>query len=999
MVVDWIDGKTVVTEANGQRIREVYYPSVWAYRPGKPTVQPNTPLTPDEEAQHLVDDLSGENQLHKCAVAENGCKATPDSACKRHFDRFIENDRTTFDEYGRPVYRRPTRRDLNVVGHNQFMLVDWGAHHNVESAVSVLSILYLYNYLFKGNKKVIGRAMRDPDRDAEDTIDEIEVYLKGRLLCAHDCTNRALGYETYPATQPSVATIAVKTESQVAYYTSKKNACDMYVYMETRHIEALQHMTFEQLFTEYYATYDTPSPTRLSRGPQFCYEIKSPKNDKQFYIFKYIDNKPHLVRMEMLYPSVGDAWYLRLILQRRPVKNWRDARCSPPQGEPGSIEYVNHQEAARAAGYLVGELFDEAFLCFTEAVVSMDRTPYNLRSLFASLTLQGFVTGNILKEDTLVDALLQDYVETQGNTKAQAFTLFLLDLRKRLKQEMKTLEDFGLHLNPQTHEPWELDNRTELQDERDRYDASAQLELFNDLNNTFPANAEQTNAFNQVMEAMQRAKDNQQQQFVCIHGAAGTGKSIVCQKIAAKVRSEGKLVSICASTTLAATNFENADTAHSLFAYAVEDDDDDFDGDTLQECQLDTKAYEDRLELLLQTSVIVWDEVFCNHRKLFEAAVRALKQNKTLVWVLVGDTRQPLVVIQGANDMDVIGATITSSPLWNKCTVAFLKENKRLTALQASINEHSTPEQRQSATNQILYADAILQLSEGRCENANFMCNVLQNTVGLRQTSILAFLYVKYFPNTNQGCDDAIEWLHPERDLSNLNNLRNKIILALTNERVDYWNKKIQDFNPNAPRTLLSHDYFSDVDDPNGILKDMLTETLLNSYTNTQVPNHELILKVGDICLVTRALKASGLASNSRVVIKSISFKLVKVVTLEQYPRIVFIPRIRFKFHLQRAASYNMTRVQFPLRLCYSMTTNKSQGQSMEQVLLDLTDDPFSHGQTYVAWSRVRRYDKIRLIVRPDMLMDYEDFDTLAPIKIPMTVNVVFPSVIQRNPE
>ena len=80
MVVDWIDGKTVVTEANGQRIREVYYPSVWAYRPGKPTVQPNTPLTPDEEAQHLVDDLSGENQLHKCAVAENGCKATPDSA-------------------------------------------------------------------------------------------------------------------------------------------------------------------------------------------------------------------------------------------------------------------------------------------------------------------------------------------------------------------------------------------------------------------------------------------------------------------------------------------------------------------------------------------------------------------------------------------------------------------------------------------------------------------------------------------------------------------------------------------------------------------------------------------------------------------------------------------------------------------------------------------------------------------------------------------------------
>jgi ATP-dependent DNA helicase PIF1 len=220
----------------------------------------------------------------------------------------------------------------------------------------------------------------------------------------------------------------------------------------------------------------------------------------------------------------------------------------------------------------------------------------------------------------------------------------------------------------------------------------------------------------------------------------------------------------------------------------------------------------------------------------------------------------------------------------------------------------------------------------------------------------------------------------------------------MKNERVDFWNKKIQDFNPNTPYTLLSHDYFSDVDDPNGNLKDMLTESVLNRYTNTQVPNHEMTLKIGDICLVTRAMKASNLASNSRVLIRGISFKLVKVVTLEQYPRIVYIPRIRFNFRLKHTASFNMTRVQFPLRLCYSMTSNKSQGQSMDQVLVDLTDDPFSHGQAYAAWSRVRQFDKIRLIVRQNMLMDYEDYDTGDPIKMPMCVNVVFPDVIQKTP-
>jgi hypothetical protein len=277
------------------------------------------------------------------------------------------------------------------------MLLDWGAHHNVECAVSVLSILYLYNYLFKGNKKVVARALVDPEQqepepEDEEPVDEIDLYVKGRLLCAHDCTNRALGYETYPATQPSVATITVKTKSQVDYYTSKKTMCDMYVYIESRHIQSLQHMTFEQLFTEYYATYETPTATRLNRGEEYCYEIKSP-NNKKLYIFKYVDKKPHIVRIEMLYPSVGDPWYLRLILRKRPIQNWKDALCWPPLGEEGSTEYVNHQLAARAAGYLVGELFDEAMECFTEAVVSRDRTPQSLRGLFATLTLEGFVTG------------------------------------------------------------------------------------------------------------------------------------------------------------------------------------------------------------------------------------------------------------------------------------------------------------------------------------------------------------------------------------------------------------------------------------------------------------------------------------------------------------------------------------------------------------------------------------------------------------------------------
>lgn len=569
-----------------------------------------------------------------------------------------------------------------------------------------------------------------------------------------------------------------------------------------------------------------------------------------------------------------------------------------------------------------------------------------------------------------------------------------MDLRKRLKKHMKTLEDFGLHIDPITRLPYVLENQTELQQERNKYDVPAQTILYNDLTLRFPPNTEQQEAYDVIFNAIDTADDTDSQKFICLHGAAGTGKSIVGQTVAAKLRSQGYLVSICASTTLAATNYENADTAHALFGYDVREDDDEFDGETEQECKLDTAPYAERMELLQETRLIIWDEAFGNHTKLLEAAVRALAANKKLVWLIIGDTRQTLPVIQYGTPEDIIGATITSSLLWARFTVIFLQENKRLTSLQAGLTDHSTAEERESAASQLLYAQAILEIGEGRCDS-EFMCNVLERKTRSTTTHILALPRVHHYTTSEDDSKDAIEWLHPGNTLTN-DSVRTKTILAVTNERVDFWNTAIQAINPNTPQVLLSHDYFADVDDPNGILASMLTEAVLNSYTNTQVPNHSLTLKKGDVCLITRPLKASDLASNSRVIISSIcSKKLIKVVTLEQVPRILFIPRMRFKFHLQHKSSYNMTRVQFPLRLCYSMTTNKSQGQSFDQILLDLSTDSFSHGQAYVAASRVRRYDKIRLIVRPDMLMEYDTVEAVSTI--PMIVNTVFPSVIQRK--
>jgi hypothetical protein len=91
-----------------------------------------------------------------------------------------------------------------------------------------------------------------------------------------------------------------------------------------------------------------------------------------------------------------------------------------------------------------------------------------------------------------------------------------------------------------------------------------------------------------------------------------------------------------------------------------------------------------------------------------------------------------------------------------------------------------------------------------------------------------------------------------------------------------------------------------------------------------------------------------------------ISPRLIIAETVEETPRVVYIPRIRFKFSLKYATSFSMLRTQFPLRLAYAMTYNKGQGQTFHKTLLDITTAPFAHGHFYVGNSRVRSSANVR---------------------------------------
>ena len=76
---------------------------------------------------------------------------------------------------------------------------------------------------------------------------------------------------------------------------------------------------------------------------------------------------------------------------------------------------------------------------------------------------------------------------------------------------------------------------------------------------------------------------------------------------------------------------------------------------------------------------------------------------------------------------------------------------------------------------------------------------------------------------------------------------------------------------------------------------------------------------------------------------------------------------------------------QFPISICFAMTINKSQGQTLSKVGLYLERPVFSHGQLYVAVSRVKSKKGLKVLCC-DKDGNYCNH----------TTNVVYKEVLQR---
>ncbi|GAU49129.1 hypothetical protein TSUD_376720 [Trifolium subterraneum] len=141
------------------------------------------------------------------------------------------------------------------------------------------------------------------------------------------------------------------------------------------------------------------------------------------------------------------------------------------------------------------------------------------------------------------------------------------------------------------------------------------------------------------------------------------------------------------------------------------------------------------------------------------------------------------------------------------------------------------------------------------------------------------------------------------------------------------------------------------------------------------------------IMLMRNLAQSEGLCNGTRLVVTKFANHVIeaKIISGKNIGNVLYIPRMKMS-PSQSPWPFKLNRIQFPIVVSYAMTINKSQGQSLDHVGLYLPKDVFSHGQLYVAMSRVTTKMGLKILI-------HDADNKEGELRPTTTTNVVFKEV------
>src|SRR5579859_2691326 len=120
------------------------------------------------------------------------------------------------------------------------------------------------------------------------------------------------------------------------------------------------------------------------------------------------------------------------------------------------------------------------------------------------------------------------------------------------------------------------------------------------------------------------------------------------------------------------------------------------------------------------------------------------------------------------------------------------------------------------------------------------------------------------------------------------------------------------------------------------------------------------------VILLRNLNQPNGLCNGTHLRVTLLARRVVQCEILagKHASNMAIIPRIPLSPSSTADLPFEFRRTQFPLRLAFAMTINKAQGQTLKYVGLSLTEPVFTHGQLYVALSRVTDAANLQMIVQ-----------------------------------